>query len=230
MPRHKERRPESRYKRFVVIGLGNFGASAAEALHAAGHDVSALDVDERKVDRIAPSVTQAAMGDGTEVKILERLGARDADAAVVSTGDDVTSSVLATLALRDCGVRAIYAKVISHSHGRVMEKLGVTETIFPERESALRLARRIASRGVLNYVSLGPQFGAQEVAVPGPWIGRSLRELELPRRYRIAVIAVHDFLTDVLQPIPDPDAPLKDSETLLVAGHEDDLARVSRLE
>lgn len=229
MPDKGGRIREARFKRFVVVGLGNFGFSAAEALHAAGHDVSALDIDERKVDRIASLVTQAAMGDGTEVRTLERIGARDADAAVVSTGHDITASVLTTLALRDCGVREIYAKVISHNHARVMEKLGVAETIFPERESAQRLARRIVSPVILNYVPLGPKFGAQELAVPQTWIGRSLRELELTRDYRISVIAVHDFLTDVVQPIPDPNAPLKDSDTLLVAGHEDDLARVSRL-
>jgi trk system potassium uptake protein len=229
MPDKGGKTREARFKRFVVVGLGNFGASAAEALHAAGHDVSALDVDERKVDRIAPLVTQAAMGDGTEVRILERLGARDADAAVVSTGHDITASVLTTLALRDCGVREIYTKVISQNHARVMEKLGVTESIFPERESAQRLARRIVSRVILNYVPLGPRFGAQELAVPSSWIGRSLRDLDLTREYRVAVIAVHDFLTDELQAIPDPEAPLKDSDTLLVAGHEDDLARVSRL-
>jgi trk system potassium uptake protein TrkA len=213
-------------RRFVVIGLGNFGSSAAESLAEQGHDVVALDVNGEAVDRLRGAVTQAVVGDGTSAEILRRLGAENADAAVVSTGDDITASVLAVLALRDCGIEHIYAKVISHNHARVMDRLGVTETIFPERESAQRLARRLASAVLVNYVGLGPGFSAQEMAVPDRWVGRSLRDLELPRRYRLAVIAVHDVLADEYKAIPDPDAPLKESDTILVAGEDEALKRL----
>lgn len=216
-------------KRFVVIGLGNFGATIAESLYDMGHEVVALDVDEGAVDRISPHVTRAAVADGRGIRNLERAGAKGADAGVVSTGDDITASILATMALRDLGVQEIYAKVISRDHARVMERMGVTETIFPERDSALRLATRISRRGILNYVQLGAGFSVQEMAVPDPWVGRSLRELALPRRYRISVIALHDVLTDRMIPVPDPDAPLTESDTLLVAGADDDLARAARV-
>lgn len=216
-------------KRFIVIGLGNFGASVAESLHARGHDVIAVDTNEAAVDRIAPFVTRAAVGDGKQLPVLERIGAKGADAGVVSTGDDITASILATLALRDLGVPEVYVKVISRDHARVMQKLGVTETIFPERESALRLGTRISSRGLLNYVSLGTGFSVQEMAVPEAWIGKTLRELELPRRYRISVIALHDVLRDEMTAVPAPDARLKESDTLLVAGTDDDLARAARV-
>jgi len=214
-------------KRFVVIGLGNFGASVALRLHEMGHEVAALDVDLDKVERVAPLVRNAVAGDGTDFEVLERLGADEADAAIVSTGEDVTASVLAALALRDCGVPEIHVKVISDLHIRILEKLEVAQTIFPEREAAQLLAKRVESRAILNVVELGEGFSAQEMAVPQQWVGRSLRELELPRRYGIAVIAVHDFLTDEIVPIPDPDAPLKDSDTLLVAGADDKLAQVT---
>lgn len=216
-------------KRFVVVGLGNFGASVAEALHAAKHDVVAVDVNEDAVDRIAPHVTRAAVGDGTSVRLLEKAGARGADVGVVSTGDDITASVLSTLAFKDLGVKEIYAKVISHDHARVMDKIGVTETIFPERESGLRLATRITSAGILNFVRLGTGFSVQEMAVPESWIGKPLRTLALPRRLRISVIAVHDVLRDEMIPVPDPDARLKESDTLLVAGRDEDLARAARI-
>jgi len=213
-------------KRFVIVGLGNFGASAAEMLTEMGHDVAALDVREEAVDRIAGLVAKAAVGSGMEQAVLERIGAGSADAAIISTGDDVTASVLTILALRDCGVREIYAKVVSRDHARVMEKLGARETIFPERESAQRLARRIASPELVNFVDLSPEFSLQEMAVPDRWVGKSLRELELPRRYRVAVIAVHDYLRSTYTAIPDPDAPLTDSDTLLVAGENAYLSRL----
>jgi trk system potassium uptake protein TrkA len=217
-------------QRFVVVGLGNFGTSVAEALHAARHDVLAVDTNPMAVDRIAPFVGRAVVTDGRSVKALERVGAKGADTGIVSTGDDITASILASMALRDLGVRELFVKVISVEHARVMEKLGVTETIFPERESGQRLATRVSSRAILNYVRLGTGFSIQEMAVPEKWIGRSLKELELPRRFRISVIAVHDVLTDEMIPVPDPQSPLKDSDTLLVAGKDEDLARAARLD
>lgn len=216
-------------RRFVVVGLGNFGQGAAEELYRLGHEVLALDVREQPVDRIASKVTRAAVGDATDVEVLRALGAAGADAAIVSTGDDITASVLSTLALRDCGICEMYVKVISHNHGRVMERLDVTETIFPERESAERLAKRVAARSLVNYVELSPGFSVQEMAVPASWRGQTLRQLELPRRHRVTVVAVHDFLTDSVSGIPDPDLPLKDSDGLLVAGTTDTLSKVAKL-
>jgi trk system potassium uptake protein TrkA len=214
-------------KRFFVIGLGNFGSAIAEALHADGHDVVAVDKKDEAVERIAPHVTRAVVADGQNLQTLERLGAREAAAAVVNTGEDITASVLTTLALRDLGLTDIYVKVISAEHARVLEKLGATETIVPERDSALRLATRIASTAILNYVRLGPNFSIQEMAVPRAWIGKNLRQLKLPQKFRISVVAVHDVLTDRIVP-PPPDAPLKDSDTLLVAGDDEDLARAAK--
>jgi trk system potassium uptake protein len=215
-------------KRFIIVGLGNFGSSVAETLFRGGHDVVGLDASEQAVDRMAPFVTRAAVGDGKDIQTLERMGAADADAAVVATGDDITAAVLTTLALRDLGVREIYAKVVSRDHARVMDKLGVTETVFPERESGLRLGHRIARRTLLNYVQLSGDFSIQEMAVPDAWVGRSLRELELPKRYRVFVVALHDMLTDEMQPVPLPDAPLKESDTLFVAGRNSDLDNIAR--
>ena len=216
-------------KRFVVIGLGNFGASVAEALHAQRQDVIAVDTKEDAVERIAPLVGRAVVADGRSAKTLEKVGARSADAGVVSTGDDLTASILAAMALRDLKVEEVYVKVISADHARVMTKLGATETVFPERDSGYRLATRLASTAILNYVRLGAGFSIQEMAVPNEWIGQSLRELQLPNRFRISVIAVHDVLTDEMVPVPDPNAPLKESDTLLVAGKDEDLARAAKL-
>lgn len=216
-------------KRFVIVGLGNFGASVAETLHSVGHDVAALDRDQDRVDPMSKLVHRAAAGDGTDVRTLRRVGAEDADAAVISTGDDITASAMTALLIRDLGVEEIYVKVVSHDHARLIEKIGVTETIFPERESGIRLGKRISSRSLLNYVQLGSDFSLQEMAVPSSWVGRSLRDLQLPRRHGISVVAVHDVLLDAIHPVPDPDAPLKDSDTLLVAGRDDDLSKAASL-
>ena len=215
-------------KRFVVIGLGNFGSSAAEALHAKGHEVIAVDPREEVVDRIAPHVTRAAVADGTSLDALDRVGARGADVGIVSTGDDITASILATMALRDLAVQEVYVKVVSRDHARVMERVGATETVFPERDTALGLASRLSGAAILNYVRLGTGFSVQEMAVRDDWVGKTLRTLELRQQYGVTVIALHDMLQDQIVGTPDPDLVLKGSETLLVAGRDEDLARAAR--
>ena len=215
-------------KRFVVVGLGNFGSSIAEALYGQGHEVVAVDPQPDAVDRVAAVVTRAAVADGKSIESLQRAGAKGADCGIVSTGDDITASILSAMALRDLGVKDVYAKVISRDHARVMERMGVTETVFPERDSALALAARLSGSAVLNYVRLGTGFSIQEMAVRDDWIGKSLRQLELRQRFFISVIALHDMLTDKITSAPDPDAPLKESDTLLVAGQDEDLSKAAQ--
>jgi trk system potassium uptake protein TrkA len=110
-----------------------------------------------------------------------------------------------------------------------MERMGVTESIFPERESALALGARMSGTGLLNYVRLGTGFSLQEMALPQSWNGETLRQLELRKRFSISVVAIHVMLTDKIDSAPSPDAALKESDTLLVAGKAEDLARVATL-
>lgn len=216
-------------RRFVVVGLGNFGTGIAESLANEGHEVVAVDADALRVDHIGTLVERAIVGDATRREVLERAGAAGADVAVVSMGDDITASILAVLALKDIGIPHIYCKVISINHARVMERQGVTETIFPERDSALALGRRLSTSGLLNYVRLGPGFSIQEMGVPDRWEGKTLRKLDLRQKYHVQVLAVHDMLRDEMIPVPDPDRMLTDSDTLVVSGREEDLARLSKL-
>ena len=216
-------------RRFIVVGLGNFGANVAESLYAQGHEVLAIDANEDAVDRITPHVTRAIVGDAREIEVLRKAGAADVDAAIVGTGDDITASILTTMALRDLGVDSIYAKVISLDHARVMARMGVSEAIFPERETAFNLAARLSGQSVLKYVRIAKGFGIQEMTVPSEWEGKTLRELQLPKRYGISIVAVHDVLTDGFIVPPDPDARLKDSDALVAAGREDHLREAAEM-
>ena len=216
-------------KRFIVIGLGNFGIAVSRTLAEDGHDVIAVDLDGDVVDRVAEHVSRAAVGDGTDVEVLRRIGAKDADGGIVSTGDDIAAGILATMALRDLKVQDLYVKVISAEHARVMDRIGVTETVFPERDTAIGLATRLSGSALLNYVRLGEDFSIQEMGVPDAWYGKSIRELKLRQHFGITVVAVHDRLVDTIIPAPDPDHRLKDSDSLLVAGDEDALARAAKI-
>ncbi|MEZ6056883.1 MAG: TrkA family potassium uptake protein [Planctomycetaceae bacterium] len=217
-------------KRFVVVGLGNFGFTVAQSLAEGNHDVIAIDVNGAVVDRLAAFVANAVVGDATQVETLQRIGVESVDAAIVSTGDDISSSILATMALRTLGVREIFVKVVSIDHARVMQRIGVSDTVFPERDTAIALASRISGVALLNFVRLGKGFSIQEMGVPSLWHGRSIRDLKLRQEYNITVVGIHDILTDKIVSSPDPNYILKDSDTMLIAGDDEALERAAKVE
>lgn len=217
-------------KRFFVVGLGNFGYAIAERLTELGHEVIAVDLDPETIDRIGPLITRAAVADATDLDTLRKLGGDTVDAAVVSTGDDITASILAVLALQDLKIREIYVKVISRDHGRVMEKLGVSETVFPERDTALGLAAKICGRSLLKYLPLGTNFSIQEMGIPNSWVSKTIGELGIRQAYDITILAIHDILTDKFYATPGPDYRLKDSDTLFVAGTDQALKRIALID
>jgi trk system potassium uptake protein TrkA len=212
--------------RVLVIGFGAFGTALARTLVQMGHEVIVVERDGELVDRNAELATRAVQGDATDPGLLERAGARQADAAVIGTAENLTTTILTTVALRDLGVRDIYAKVRSSAEARALDALDVSETIFPEQEAGFRLAHRIVSRAVLEYAPIAPGHSLQEIAIPDDWIGHSLADLDLRRELGIQVVALRDSLTGQLTLPPDPLAKLKDSDSILLAGADDRLARL----
>jgi trk system potassium uptake protein TrkA len=214
--------------RYTIIGLGNFGSYLATRLYDLGHEVIAIDTRQDVVDRIGPDVTRAIAADATDAAVLRELGVGNSDSAVVSTGNDLGASVLALLALRDTGVPEIFVKVHSDQHRRIVDALGAAESVFPERQAAQSLAARMTSGKLLRYVELGDEFGLQEMPVPDAWVGKSLRELALPSKHKVQVVALHDILRDSIE-IPDADRTLTPSDTLLVAATPSVLEALTRL-
>ena len=213
-------------QRFVVVGLGHFGGWAARALYAQGHDVIAIERSPQLADHFQDKVTVAVVGDATDRDLLKQVGAAEADAAIISTGEDLATSILATLALRDLGVKDIYVKVGSPEAARALEVFDVRETIFPEREVADRLAHRITTKSVLDYVPLVPGYSIQELAIPDGWLGKTLRELALPAAHGIQVVALHDVLSGAFEVVPDPDRRLRESDVAIVAGKDEAIQSV----
>lgn len=204
-------------KRFAVVGLGAFGSWVARALTRAGFDVISIDRDGERVDRFAHEVARAIMGDATDTLVLKKAGVADADAVVVSTGDDLAASILTVLALKELKIPRIVVKVPSPEAVRALERFDV-EVVFPDREAAERLAYRLASSTVLEYIPLGDDHSIQEIGVPYAWIGKSLRELALPTSEGIQVVALFDVLTGRWDVVPAPDRVVTDSDAAIVAG------------
>jgi len=211
----------------LVIGLGAFGLWFGKTMREMGHEVIAIERDGALVDRHAEWVSQAVVGDATDPALLERVVVRDVDAAVVATGEDLSTTILTIMALRDLGIREIYAKARSLNAARALDRLDVTEAVFPERDAGSRLAHRVVSRAVLDYTPIAEGFSMQEIAVPESWTGHSLVELEPREKLGLQIVAVRDALTGRLALPPDPIATLKPSDSLLVAGRDDVLEQLN---
>lgn len=213
----------------AVIGLGRFGFHVAKQLHLAGHEVLAIDISPENVEDIADFSSRAVVLDGREKERLEALGIRDFDVVVVSLGERIDASALVALHLKEIGVRRLITKAGSEDHRKLLELIGVDEVVFPEREAAERLARRLGSPNLLDYINLGEDHSIHEVAPPESFVGRTLAELSLRKRFGVQVLAIREALTQEVRVNPDSDFRIKESDALLVLGRNQDLARLREL-
>jgi trk system potassium uptake protein TrkA len=175
---------------FGVIGLGRFGSAMAMTLTELGHDVIGVDGDEARVQQLADVITHALQIDATDEKALRAAGIQDVDVAVVSIGENIESSLLVVMQLREMGIGTIVAKAVTPLHGRILEKLGVSRVIFPEREMAIRLAHSLVMPNVIDYIELSRDFSIVEVPAPDAFVGRTLKQLELRPRLGLTLIAI----------------------------------------
>lgn len=177
-------------KTFVVIGLGRFGTAVATELSNLGHEVLALDGSEENVQKVADRVTHAAAGDAKDPAVLRALGIRNYDCAIVAVGDDVGTSALITLNLKELGVKRIICKAQSHVHRKVLEKIGADRVVFPEHEMGVKLAQGLSSSNVLNFIELSDDYGIVEIAIPKEWQHKTIQELDVRKRYHVNIIAM----------------------------------------
>jgi len=217
-----------REKRFCVIGLGNFGFHVARTLYEAGHEVIAIDMDQEKVQRVQDHASYAIIGDAAGKDFLTGQGVGEMDAVVVSTGERSHLATLITLYLKELKVPHILVKAISEDHGRILEKVGATEVIFPEKDMAIKIARGLSSPNVLEFIPLAEEYSITEVAPPAHFVGKSLIDLDLRRKFNVTVIGIKDVLTDAFTVVPPPTCVIKDSDLLVFIGKSDDVEKACR--
>lgn len=220
-------------KQFGVIGLGRFGSAIAMTLSELGHDVIGVDGDESRVAQMADLVTHALQLDATDEKALRAAGIRDVDVAVVSIGENIESSLLVVMLLRELGVSSIVAKAVTPLHGRILEKLGVSRVIFPEREMAIRVAHSLVMPNVLDYIELSRDFSIVEVPAPDAFVGRTLKQLELRPRFGLTLIAIKRKSGDsgaiVTNIAPAADETIQRGDTLALLGSNERLTQLDEL-
>ena len=211
-------------KQFVIIGLGRFGASIAKTLYALGNDVLAIDKKEDLVQEISDSVTHAIQMDATDESALRTLGIRNFEVAVVTIGDNIQSSIMATLLVKELGFKYIIAKGNSDIHAKVLYKIGADRVILPEKDMGVRVAHNLVSSNILDYIELSPDYSIIEIDSPNEWCNKTMKELNLRSKYGINVIAIkknHDVNIS-----PYADDQIQEGDIIVAIGLSEDLNRL----
>ncbi len=177
-------------KSYVVIGMGRFGTEVARRLCELGCEVLAIDNTPELIQPLSDVVTQAVVADVRDKEVLRALGVKDFDCAVVAIGGNLANSVLATMNLKELGVKHIVCKAHDDTHRQVLIKLGADQVVIPEQENALRLARSLASFNVLDYIDLSDDYGIIDLPSPKAWVGKTLRELNVRAKLGVNILAV----------------------------------------
>ena len=214
-------------KSFAVIGLGLFGSSVARQLCALGAEVLAIDTNYELVQQLSGDVTTAAVADARDAEVLRALGVQDCDSAVVAIGDDLAGSILATMNLKDLGIRQIICKAHDETHRKVLEKLGADKVVIPEKEVADKLARSLTSHNVLDFIELSNDYGIVEINTPKEWIGKSLKELDVRARLGVNIIAIER--NDKVSVSPRAEFELAKNDILVVLGDYDSLTMMQEI-
>ena len=213
---------------YAVIGLGNFGYQVATLLYEKGNDVLAIDSDESKIEDIKDKVTQAVVANVTKKEALSQLITPDIDVVVVSMGDRIEASIMVTLYLKELEIKDIIVKASSDAEAKVLNMIGASEIIFPEREVANKLANTLTNPNVIDYLPLAGDYSVIEVAPPKDFIGQTLMELQLPSRFHVQIIAIRDVLSDSITFIPSANHRFKDSDMLILVGKNENLKRFEK--
>lgn len=222
------KKPKNKKRSFCIIGLGRFGQTLAINLQNTGHQVLVIDIDESIVNVMSDAVTNAVVGDPTNEAVLAAAGVKDYDCAVVATAGNINDSVLTTILLKEMGIKQVVARAGSEQHGRVLEKVGADMVIFPERDMGERLVNILDRNNVLEYIEFSDTHSIVEVNTPSDWVGKSLIELSVRRRYGITVLAVSDPESGEMNISPDPSRPFTGDETVAILGENKAIDKITK--
>ena len=210
----------------IVIGLGQFGMSLARALVTRGVEVLAVDVREDRVRAAADFAAQAACFDATQTDALERTAPERRDVCVCAIGDESKEgSIICTALLRQMGARRVVARANDELHARILRLVGAHQVVNPEREFGERFANQMLHQNIKGELPLGDGMLITEVTPPEGFMGRSLAELRLPRRFGITVVAIRRSAQESVV-LPGPETRLAAGDVLVMIAKEDAVPRM----
>ena len=213
-------------KQFAVIGCGRFGSTIAKTLCSLGHEVLAIDADEEKVQDISEYVTHAVQADVTDENVLVELGIRNFDVVIVSISSNYEASIMATLIAKELGVKKVIAKAHDTIHGKVLSKIGADRIIYPERDMGVRVAHNLVSSNILDFIELSSDYSILEITALDRWADKTLKELALPTKYGINVMAIKRGKRINVSPYADD--VIDKGDILVVIGSTKDIEKIEK--
>ena len=214
-----------KYKSFVVFGLGKFGQAVADKLLEIGAEVMVVDNDPVVIESYSRKATKAIIAELTDTEAIKALGIGNIECAIVSMGMNLEASLMCTMVAKENGVKWVVAKAGNERMGSVLEKVGADEVIYPESESGIRTARNLIASNFLEYFEVSSDVCLVEMKPKEKWVGKSLRELNLRKKYGINVVAVKD---GVVNEYVDPDVPLQKDIPLIMLIHKKNLSKLDK--
>jgi trk system potassium uptake protein TrkA len=211
----------------LVIGLGRFGAGTAGQLDRLDREVLAVDADQALVQKWADRVTHAVQADARSIDALRQIGAQDFSVAVVAVGSSIEASVLITANLVDLKIPQIWAKAISQSHGKILERIGANHVIYPEAEAGERVAHLVSGR-MLDFIEFDDDFALVKMYPPKPVRGRTLAEASVRKKYNITVVGVKSPGKPFTYAMPE--TVVSNRDLIIVSGSEADIERFAALD
>jgi len=212
--------------KYAIIGLSSFGYYLTKFLSDRGFKVMAIDRDESIIEKVKPFTYKAIIADARDKETLENLSISDFDVVVVSLGGQIDASILVTLYLKELGVKEIIAKAITEDHGKILDRIGATTVIFPEKDSAFRLARRITSFNVLDVIPLSQGISILEFGPPAEFLAKTIKDLNIRQNYGIQIVVIKEVIPDNEVIVPTPDHVIKESDILVAVGKNDDFQKL----
>jgi trk system potassium uptake protein TrkA len=215
-----------RKKKLVcVIGLGQFGMELARSL-ARDCEVLAVDSDEARIEEIRDFVQRAVVMNARDMKTIVEVVSPDFDEAIVCMGKNLEASILCTLHLRKLGIPAVRVKAEDEDHAEILRSIGATQVIFPERETARRIALQIVNPNLLDFIPISQDYNVTEVIAPESFHRHSLADLKFRSRFNVFVIAVKRSGEDGIEFLPGPDYVVRPGDIMVLIGKETDIINV----
>lgn len=215
-------------KTFLIIGLGRFGAAAAEKLYDLGHEVLIMDQEEELVRRLSDRATHAAIGDAREMQVLRAAGAAECDCAIVAIGEDLAASVVITMNLKDLGIPHIVCKAQNETYQRALLRVGADRVVIPEREMAIRMVYSLGSASFLDYIEFSSEYGIAEISAPDRWQGETIKNLNVRGKYHVNILTIKRQDGQVLMS-PGAEDMILPGDTVMVMGKNQDMTRLQSL-
>ena len=209
---------------YAIFGLGRYGLAVAKVLVENGADVLSVDHNEELVNDAVSELSVCRCADVTDPEVIKQLGISNIDVVIIAISGSLETSVMATTLCKEAGVKNVIVKCSNEMHGKILSRVGADKVVLPERESGIRLAKNLLSSGFVDILELTSNISLVEIDVKPEWIGKSLIDLNLRKKYSVNVIAIqqnNDVTTDI-----DPAKPLEETMKMIVVADRTKLEKM----